>query len=191
MKKKIKALKEKLGGEADAVDILKKDHRKVEKLFKQFQRLVEDDVPHSEKSALVKKACAELIVHTKIEEEIFYPAVRAAIEDDALMDEAEVEHEAAKDLIHQLLDMMPGEDHYDAKFIVLSEQVRHHIKEEEGEMFPAARKSGIDLAGLGRQMEERKLELRAQIGIGENDFGEINLTGAHAKAVLTREGLLP
>jgi hypothetical protein len=101
---------------------------------------------------------------TKVEEEIFYPAVRAAIDDDDLMDEADVEHAGARELIAQLEDMEPGDDHYDAKVTVLGENVDHHVKEEQDEMFPKARKAKLDLAALGAAMLERKRELRASDG---------------------------
>src|SRR6185503_11486874 len=102
----------------DAVKLLTADHAKVKKLFRQFEKLKEDGDAR-EKSALVEEICAELIVHTTVEEEIFYPAVREAIDDEGLVDEADVEHESAKTLIAQLSRMRPGEDHYDARVTVL------------------------------------------------------------------------
>ena len=101
----------------------------------------------------------ELKIHSQIENEIVYPAIREAIEDDDLMDEALVEHEAAEELISQLEQMQPGDEMYDAKFTVLGEYVNHHIAEEQKEMFPKARKAEIDLAELGEQMTARKNEL--------------------------------
>lgn len=191
MKKITKKLKEKLTGDKDALSLLHDDHKRVQKLFREFKRLVEDEAVHEEKAAVVRKACAELIIHARIEEEIFYPAVRAVIGEDELLDEAQIEHDSAKELIHQLLDMMPGEELYDAKFIVLSEQVKHHIREEEDHIFTAAKKARMDLGLLGREMEVRKQELMTDLGVTDDTLGEINLTGAHAKAVLTQEGLLP
>jgi hypothetical protein len=192
MKKSIKkTLKEKLNGGQDAIGLLTDDHNEVKKLFKQFKQLVDDDAPHAEKAALVKKACDALLIHTKIEEEIFYPAVRKAVKDDELMDEAKVEHEGVKELVDQLLDMMPGEALYDAKFIVLSEQVKFHIKEEEDKMFPAAKKARVDLERLGRQMEKRKLELAQEMGVAEVEVEDIAMMSAHDKARLTDEGLMP
>ncbi|HEY6924642.1 MAG TPA: hemerythrin domain-containing protein, partial [Steroidobacteraceae bacterium] len=114
-------------------------------------------------SALVAQICNELKVHAAIEEEIFYPAVREAIKDADLMDEAVVEHSAAKELIAQLEDMSPDDGLYDAKVIVLAEQIQHHVKEEEGEMFPAARKAKLDSEALGIQMTKRKAELEAEL----------------------------
>ncbi len=143
----------------DAISLLTADHAKVKKLFKEFEDRKEDG--SKEKSALVAKICSQLKVHTQIEEEIFYPAVRKAIDDGDLMDEALVEHAGAKELIAELEDMHPGDDLYDAKVTVLGEQIQHHVKEEEGEMFPKARKAKIDGAALGARMAQRKAELIA------------------------------
>lgn len=150
-------------GATDAVSILTEDHKKVKKMFTDFDKLMKSEGNEEEKGALVEKICEELIVHTQIEEEIFYPAVRAAIDDDALMDEADVEHTGAKDLIVQLQKMEPGDDHYDAKVVVLGENIDHHVKEEQDEMFPKAKKAKLDLAALGAEMLERKQELQAAI----------------------------
>jgi hemerythrin-like domain-containing protein len=141
----------------DAIAMLKADHDKVKKMFKEFEKLDEGET--EEKSSLVRHTCAELKVHTQLENEIFYPAVREAIEDDDLMDEALVEHQAAEELISQLEQMEPGDEMYDAKFTVLGEYVDHHITEEQKEMFPKAKKAKIDLAGLGEQMMTRRQEL--------------------------------
>jgi hemerythrin-like domain-containing protein len=146
---------------SDALAMLKADHDKVKKMFKEFEKLNSDET--EEKAQLVKQACAELKVHTQLENEIVYPAVREAIEDDDLMDEALVEHEAAEELISQLEQMQPGDEMYDAKFTVLGEYVNHHIAEEQKEMFPAAKKAKIDLAALGEQMLARKQELMKEL----------------------------
>jgi hypothetical protein len=143
----------------DALAMLKADHDKVKKMFKEFEKLEESE----EKAQLVRQACAELKIHTQLENEIVYPAVRDAIEDDDLMDEALVEHQAAEELISQLEQMEPGDEMYDAKFTVLGEYVNHHIAEEQKEMFPKAKKADIDLAGLGEQMMARKQELMKEI----------------------------
>lgn len=193
MKKNSKktTVKQKLMGKKSAIDLLTDDHAEVKKLFRQFKQLMEDDATPSEKSAIVKQACKALLVHTQIEEEIFYPAVRSATGDDDLMDEAKVEHQGAKELCEQLLDMMPGEELYDAKFIVLSEQVKHHIREEEGKMFPEAKKAKIDLVRLGSQMEKRKAELEDEMGIAEIDMDDISMVSSSDKARMTDEGLIP
>lgn len=146
---------------SDALAMLKADHDKVKKMFKVFEKLNSDET--EEKAQLVKQACAELKVHTQLENEIVYPAVREAIDDDDLMDEALVEHEAAEELISQLEQMQPGHEMYDAKFTVLGEYVNHHIAEEQKEMFPAAKKAKIDLAALGEQMLARKQELMKEL----------------------------
>lgn len=143
----------------DAVELLRGDHRNVEKLFKEFEKA--DRADGEGCRAIVEQACAELQVHAQIEEEIFYPAVRAALdeEDLALLDEAEVEHASAKQLIAQLEALEPADPHYAATFTVLSEYVQHHVKEEEGEMFPRAKKAKVDFESLGEQMMLRKEEL--------------------------------
>ena len=148
----------------DAIVILTEDHRKVKAMFSDFEKLKASDGNEAKKGVLVEKICAELTVHTHIEEEIFYPAVRAAIDDDDLMDEADVEHAGAKDLISQLEEMEPGDDHYDAKVTVLGESIDHHVKEEQEEMFPKAKKTKLDFVALGALMLERKKELQASGG---------------------------
>jgi hemerythrin superfamily protein len=144
----------------DAVELLKADHHRVAKLFAEFGALKEDG-SDAAKSALVAQICQELTVHTALEEEIFYPAVRKAIEDDDLMDEALVEHAGAKELIAQLQAAHPDDDLYDAKVTVLAEQIEHHVEEEEGSMFPQAKGSGIDTLSLGAALLKRKAELLA------------------------------
>ena len=146
----------------DAIALLESDHTAVQRLFKRFEKLKDGEGNDEEKAELVRHICDELKVHTQIEEEIFYPAVRDAIDDDALMDEAEVEHAGAKETISHLESMHPGDELYDAKVTVLGEYVNHHIKEEEGRMFPEVRKSGLDTKALGTQMMERKHELQDQ-----------------------------
>lgn len=141
----------------DALSMLKADHDKVRKMFKEFATLEAEDA--EEKARLVKQTCAELKVHTQVENEIVYPAIREAIGDDDMMDEALVEHEAATELISQLEQLQAGDDMFDAKFTVLGEYVNHHIDEEQKEMFPKARKADIDLVSLGEEMAARKNEL--------------------------------
>jgi hemerythrin superfamily protein len=158
----------KAGHNEDAITLLTADHAKVKKLFKEFADLKEEDGSAEDKSALVTQICNELRVHTEIEEEIFYPAVRKAIDDGDLMDEALVEHAGAKELIAQLEDMSPDDELYDAKVTVLGEQIQHHVKEEEGEMFPKAKKAKVDGEALGVEMTERKAELMAE---AESDEG--------------------
>lgn len=146
----------------DAVDLLDADHIAVKKLFQQYNKLAEGKAPAGERQALAGTICVELSVHAQIEEEIFYPAARAAIGDDALMDEATVEHASAKDLIAQIQSMGPDEPMYDAKVIVLGEYIDHHVAEERKEMLEKARKSGMDLVSLKEQLAARKAELMAE-----------------------------
>jgi hemerythrin superfamily protein len=143
----------------DAIELLTADHEKVKGLFEQFEKL--SDRSKVNKKKIADLICLELTVHSQIEEEIFYPAMREASKDDDMVDEAVVEHAAAKDLIAQIRDMDPGDDLYDAKVKVLSEQIEHHVGEEEGEMFGKARKAKLDLAVLGEEMAMRKDELLA------------------------------
>lgn len=141
----------------DAIALLTEDHQQVKKMFQQFDKLKDDE--QSEKEELAQKICAALTAHVIVEEEIFYPAVRAAIDDEDLMAEADVEHASAKDLIAQIEAASADDHHYDAKVKVLGEQIDHHVKEEREEMFPKARKAKIDLRALGEQIEKRKKEL--------------------------------
>ena len=148
----------------DAIQLLTADHKSVKALFQAFEKLKGHEDADDKKDELVQRICAELTVHATIEEEIFYPAVREGIDDDDLMDEADVEHASAKDLIAQLEAASPGDDHYDAKVTVLGEMIDHHVKEEEGEMFPKARKvlSTEEAEILGTRMEQAKnQELKA------------------------------
>ena len=157
----------------DAIAMLMADHKKVKKLFSDFDKLKEEG-SDEDKSVIVNQICNELKIHTALEEEIFYPAVRKAIDDSDLMDEALVEHAGAKDLIAQLEDASPDDDLYDAKVTVLGEQIDHHVKEEEGEMFPQAKKAKVDTKALGATMLKRKFALMDQMGINaeEDDSDE-------------------
>jgi hemerythrin superfamily protein len=144
-----------------AIDLLKEDHDKVKKAFKEFEKMDRSDSETCRQ--VVQSVCNDLRVHTMLEEEIFYPAVREAIEDEDIMNEAAVEHETAKTLIEQLDNMEPDDPNYYATFTVLGEYVMHHVKEEEGEMFPQAKKAKeLDLEALGEQMRTRKEELMAE-----------------------------
>jgi hemerythrin superfamily protein len=143
----------------DAIALLKADHRQVEQWFQQFEKTRDDD----RKLTLATNICNALKVHTSIEEEIFYPAFLAATEDKDMHHEAEVEHDGAKKLIAEIEASGPDDDYYDAKVKVLSEMIKHHVKEEEqpGGMFAEARDSDMDLQTLGEQMAARKAELEA------------------------------
>lgn len=144
---------------ADAIALLKADHRKVEELFAQFEKASATN----RKRELAEQICLELTVHTQIEEEIFYPACEGAIEED-LLKEAYVEHDGAKVLISEIEAGGPGDEFYDAKVKVLSEMIEHHVEEEEKRvegMFSQARKAGVDVDALGAEMAARKAELVA------------------------------
>ena len=142
----------------DAIKLLKADHKEVKTWFKQYEDLEEE----GEKRALADKICLALTVHTQIEEEIYYPAARAGIDDDDLLDEAEVEHAGAKQLIAEIQAMQVSDRLFDAKVTVLGEYVEHHVEEEETEMFPESRDAKLDLKALGAQLAARKEELMAQ-----------------------------
>ncbi|MGV3769092.1 MAG: hemerythrin domain-containing protein [Sphingobium phenoxybenzoativorans] len=148
----------------DAIALLKADHRKVEELFEKFESASE-----GKKQAIAHQICVELKVHTSIEEEIFYPAFRGKIEDDTL-DEAYVEHDGAKVLINDIEAGSPGDDFYDAKVKVLSEEIKHHVHEEETPsegMFAQCRATDVDLVALRDAMMARKQELLAQAEAGQ------------------------
>ena len=142
----------------DAIALLKADHEAVSQLFAEYEKTRSV----ANKKALVGQICASLSVHAQIEEEIFYPAVKAALKDKLLVPEATVEHAGVKDLIAQLEGVEPDGEMYDAKVKVLSEYVKHHVKEEQNEMFVQAKASSIDLAELGARMAARKSELMKQ-----------------------------
>jgi hypothetical protein len=144
----------------DAIKLLKDDHRQVEEWFEEFEKTNSG----SKKQKLANNICLALEVHTQIEEEIFYPACREAGLEEDLMDEADVEHDGAKKLIAEIEDGKPGDDHWDAKVKVLSEMIKHHVKEEEQRdgMFAKAKKADLDLDALGEEMQARKTELMKQ-----------------------------
>ena len=147
----------------DAIALLKADHRQVEKWFAEFKKARAT----SRKAKLAEQICDALKVHTTIEEEIFYPAFLAATQDEDKHHEAEVEHEGAKKLIKTIEEMDPDDDYFAARIKVLSEMIKHHVKEEEmpGGMFSEARKSDMDLDELGVRMKARKEQLQANGGI--------------------------
>jgi Hemerythrin HHE cation binding domain len=144
----------------DAIALLKADHRKVEGLFEKY----EGTKSGARKKALAEQICLELTVHTKIEEDIFYPACKGEIEDD-LWHEAYVEHDGAKVMIAEIEAGKPGDEFYDAKVKVLSEQIKHHVKEEEKRaegMFAQAKEAGLDTQALGLKMADEKKMLVAK-----------------------------
>ena len=150
----------------DACTLLDADHRKVKKMFKDYEELAQSRAKGAlqKKRELAHEICLELTVHAQIEEEIFYPAVRAAIKDTDLLDEAEVEHGSAKELIAQIQDATEVDDMFDAKVKVLGEYIDHHVKEERNELFPKARAAKkLDLVAMRDELEARKEELMAEM----------------------------
>ncbi|MDP3659554.1 hemerythrin domain-containing protein [Phenylobacterium sp.] len=143
-----------------AITLLKADHREVDAWFDEYEQLEAD----AEKLALFNKIALALKVHTRIEEEIFYPEERGAVEDD-MLDEAYVEHDGAKKLIAEIEAMKPSDEYYDAKVKVLGEYIKHHVKEEEqpGGIFAQAKKGDEDLDAMGERMKARKQELMAEM----------------------------
>jgi len=148
----------------EAIAQLTEDHAKVKKLFKQYERLAKDEADESERQELASLICTELTAHATAEEEIFYPAAREALEEPDLIDEAEVEHATAKDLIAQIQASTPEDPMFDAKVKVLGEYINHHVQEEEGEMFPKVRKTKLDTVALGEEIAARKAEIKEELG---------------------------
>lgn len=144
----------------DAIAVLTADHKRVKKMFKSFEKMKEDGSA-ADKQALAQQICEELTLHTQLEEQIFYPATRESIDDEDLLDEAEVEHASAKDLIAQIQAGDPSDPKWSAKVSVLGEYVDHHVEEEENEMFPKARKAKMDLESLGQEIAAMKLSRQA------------------------------
>jgi hemerythrin superfamily protein len=145
----------------DAIQLLASDHDEVEKLFQQFQKSRHDG---ARKSDIVQRICTALTVHAEIEEEIFYPAVRDALsdKDESLLDEAAIEHETIRNLVEEIEDSGHDDEMLAARMKVLCEYVMHHVKEEEGKIFPKAKKTRLDLDELGAELRERKMELMAE-----------------------------
>jgi hemerythrin superfamily protein len=147
----------------DAIALLKQDHRTVSALFDEFEKAEEE-----EQSAIAQRVCQLLTVHATIEEELLYPAAKQAFEDEEnedLVNEAEVEHGAAKELIAKIEGMTADDEHFKASVSVLGEYIKHHVKEEEGELFPQLRKTELDLQDLGARLADRKFTLMEQMGI--------------------------
>ena len=157
---KAKKRKAKKAKQQDAIDLLKRDHADVKKAFKEFEKAKYKD-PRACKDFLAS-ICRELEMHTTLEEEIFYPAVRGKIKDDDLMNEAQVEHNSAKQLIAEIEKLGGDDPMLKAHAQVLSEYVNHHVREEENEMFPKVKRAKLDLDGLAQEMLERKEQLKAQ-----------------------------
>lgn len=144
----------------DATTLLRADHKLVSDLFEEYEKTRST----SKKKEIVARICTELSVHAQVEEEIFYPAVKEALKDKELVPEATVEHATVKDLIAQVEGQEPDGEMFDARIKVLSEYVKHHVKEEQTEMFPKAKDSKLDMMELGAQIAMRKEELMSERG---------------------------
>ena len=152
---------------ADAIALLKQDHRTVSALFEEFEKADEE-----EQSSIAQRVCQLLTVHATIEEEVLYPAAKEAFEDeedDDLVNEAEVEHASAKELIAKIEGMSSDDEHFKATVTVLGEYIKHHVKEEESELFPELKKTELDLKELGARLADRKFALMEQMGIEESE----------------------
>ncbi|HKS53958.1 MAG TPA: hemerythrin domain-containing protein [Steroidobacteraceae bacterium] len=152
---------------ADAIALLKQDHRTVSALFEEFEKADEE-----EQSSIAQRVCQLLTVHATIEEEVLYPAAKEAFEDeedDDLVNEAEVEHASAKELIAKIEGMSSDDEHFKATVTVLGEYIKHHVKEEENELFPELKKTELDLKELGARLADRKFALMEQMGIEESE----------------------
>ena len=141
----------------DAIGLLRADHKRVSDLYEQY----ESTRSAAKKKTIVASICLELSVHAQVEEEIFYPAVKAALKDKELIPEAQVEHASLKELIAQVKDKEPDGEMFDAKIKVMSEYTKHHVKEEQNEMFPKAKNTRLDMKELGARIAARKEELMA------------------------------
>ena len=139
----------------NAVQMIRRDHKKVEGLFKKFDQAKKNDA----KKRIADQVIQELEVHAKLEEEIFYPAIRKELGEEEMLDEAKKEHQRAKEIMHELKTMNGEDEELEEKFSELVECIKHHVEEEEGEMLPKAEESEMDLADYGEQMSERKEEL--------------------------------
>ncbi len=152
----------------DACSLLDTDHRNVKKMFKEYEELTHSRAANvqQKKRELANQICMELTVHAQIEEEIFYPALREALSETDLLDEAEVEHASAKELIAQIESATDVDDKFDAKVIVLGEYIDHHVKEERNEIFVKARSArGLDLMEMREQLAARKEELMEELSM--------------------------
>jgi hemerythrin-like domain-containing protein len=164
-----------------AIEMLEADHRKVEGLFDQYEDMKEDS-GEDEKRELAQKICMELKVHTQVEEEIFYPWVRGNIDDTELIEEATVEHATAKDLIAQIEGAPDVDETFDAKVKVLGEYIKHHVKEEENEMFPKVQSLEEELDELGQEMTARKVELMEEMGMMDEEGSQAAMAGQRSHA---------
>lgn len=150
----------------EIIEMLKADHRKVKKAFKDFEKLEEGDEAREQ---IVRQTCAELTLHAELEEQCFYGPAREALKEEDMVDEAEVEHASAKWLIEQLQSMGPDDEKFAATFTVLGEYINHHVKEEEKEMFPSLERSKVDWEAVLQEMTQRRQELAQELGLAEEE----------------------
>jgi hemerythrin superfamily protein len=179
----------------DAIALLKEDHRTVSQLFDEFEKAEEE-----EQAAIAQRVCQLLTVHAQIEEELLYPQAKEAFdgeeESEDLVNEAEVEHASAKELIAKIEGMSSGDEHFKATVKVLGEYIKHHVKEEESEMFPQLKKTELDLKELGSRLADRKFALMEQMGIEEQEpaqprkrsAGKTSRGGSRSKSGNRRSG---
>ncbi|HEX4329985.1 MAG TPA: hemerythrin domain-containing protein [Burkholderiales bacterium] len=160
----------------DAISILREDHRRIDEMFRQFDKARGGEL----KGELTHRICTELLIHAQVEDEIFYPALRDAMDIDDLMDEADVEHTAVARLVAEIMRMRPGAGHYDAKVRVLASYVRHHVQEEQNRMFSKARQARLDMRALGEQILERKKELQGSCAVYRPAGGDLLAMPVHA-----------
>lgn len=151
----------------DAIDLLLDDHQQVRQLIKQYEKMHEN-ASDDDRQELAARICSEFLLHADIEEQFFYPVAREALEEEDLINEAEVEHASARDLVAQIQAMRPDDPMYDANVKVLGEYIEHHMKEEEKEMFPKLKKAGLDLASLGQEMMQAKETAQAGFLAGDS-----------------------
>jgi hemerythrin-like domain-containing protein len=164
----------------DAIALLKQDHRTVSALFEEFEKADEE-----EQSTIAQRVCQLLTVHATIEEELLYPAAKEAFEDEEeedLVNEAEVEHGSAKELIAKIEGMSNDDEHFKATVKVLGEYIKHHVKEEENELFPQLKKTELDLKELGGRLADRKFALMEQMGIEEAEAPQPRKRSASGRA---------
>jgi len=153
-----------------ALELLSSDHRKVEDLFAQFEEMKEQE--DDSRVAIAQQICAELTVHAQVEEDLFYPWLRENLDETDMVAEAEVEHSTAKQLIAEIQPVGEADEAYDAKVKVLSEYIKHHVQEEEGEIFPEVASEEEELDELGQEMAARKAELMEEMGLQEESSEE-------------------
>ena len=155
--------------QTDAISMLLEDHKKVLTLFDEFKKMCKDEnADDNAKQDLVDTACNELTLHTQLEQDLVYPALRDSLGEGLLIEQALVEHQSATQLINELQMMQAGDELYDAKFLVLSEYVRHHINEEQDRIFPQAKDANLDLMAMGEKIRQRKLALQEEMGLAQD-----------------------